>query len=329
MHHIKRLVAIATLLIIVGIPTSNIAAQDVICFDLSAEDCKIITEADANNTKLASFNYDFEMSAKYASPGVSGTATSKGKGLYSRDPSTPIDPDDPLSVYTDMKMTLDATSTSTLRSRTGSPLNQRTTINIILVDGVIYSKTSQTKQWIGIRLEDAASADQPNPGVEFMQDPEIVEAMAAIPKIKGFVKIEKSKNAPIIDGQRQIEFVYTFDIQTLLKAKEIIPIYKKLAEIGGGPVADMSDTEVAAAASQVARMMRGTTVIVTRWIGSKDKLNHGLSIDIVFKLDGGGVQFSVNQNLTLTANVRFVFKVTKIGKPVKVVAPRNAEIVEP
>ncbi len=64
-----------------------------------------------------------------------------------------------------------------------------------------------------------------------------------------------------------------------------------------------------------ATFVQGTTLKVTRWIGTKDKLYHSMGIDGTFKLSSPGAGQSGS------ATFHFLVKLSQVGKPVTVTAP--------
>lgn len=311
-------------------PVLNAKAQGTQCYSLSSADCKILTAADANLSKEMSFQYDFDFTVSLNLPNFTKVnAEDKGTGLFAID-SIPQDFSDPATALQGLQLTLNLQQTATTGSST-----RKTTASYIILDGTVYTKTGDTDSWDSQSIEDALAQAEAtgnlndNPTLIAMQDalkdPAVMKALAAIPTIKGFVKLQRTANVPVVDGQKQIEFAYTFDIKTLVTAKEMYPVIRALAQVGGA-TGSIPDSQIAAAARVMANALQGSTLKASRWVGSKDQLYHGLTIDMLFKLDPsalGAAAGSIGTGL-YTIKVHFQVQLSKVGQPVSIQAPEES-----
>jgi len=108
------------------------------------------------------------------------------------------------------------------------------------------------------------------------------------------------------------------DVQTLLTSKTIVPLLKDFIAAGNNSdPAAIDDNQAAGAGKLLAGAIEGTTIKVTRWIGTTDKLYHKLALDALLKLDArafGGPG-------TTTVSTQFSITLTQVGQPITVTAP--------
>ncbi len=337
MKFIQRISLLFVLIAVIGfLPLDSAQAQTKTCYGLSTADCKIISTADANTSKLNSFKQDFDFTLDFASPTTKQTLklTAKGNGLMALDRSAMSNAADTTALTDAIQMTLNLTGT--VKATGSSPLNQKGSANLVIIDGTVYAQSTDTKgimsAWQSILLSDLsnqASAATTNPtsvansaALHFLQDPKVLQAVALIPSIKGFITLKKTTNAPLLDGQKQIEFVYTFDVKTLLAAKEIYPIIRGLAILGGTQASTLTDQTLAATGRLLAKSLSGTTFTITRWVGAKDGLYHALTVDGTLNLDTTIFGLGQANDPPVTGALHFAIRLTKIGQAVQIKAPQ-------
>jgi hypothetical protein len=101
-----------------------------------------------------------------------------------------------------------------------------------------------------------------------------------------------------------------------------------LVKASGADTTNLNELQLAGVGDLFARTIAGTTLKVTRWIGSKDKLYHGMKVDAVLKLNTASFAGFGGPSTTVNATMQFQVKLTKIGAVVKVEAPPDADITE-
>ncbi len=321
MKSVKRLGIMLALVAIVGVlPAFGARAQGMTC-TLAADDCKILSTADANVSKETSFNQDFSFSLK-ASGTSSVDVEATGSGLFGLDSGASMTD---FTSGKGIKLTLDITA-----STKGMGSDQSGKTNLVIVDGVAYVNVNDGKGWQGVKLSDAMQAGggtagmMNNPAVAAFQDPAFLQALAAIPNIKGFITLTKTE-APDLDGQKMVGFTYALDLKTLATSKEIYPLIKAALKASGQGSADVPDDQLAQITSVAGKALADTTFTITRWVGATDNLYHALAIDLKAKIDPtsmGQTGDPTNVSLNLTV------KLTKVGQPVDVKAPAGAKMVD-
>ncbi len=329
------------------LPNMDSYAQGTTCYGLAAADCKIITTADSKIDQEKTFKQDFDLSLSINSPDQTQSITAKGSGLAALDPAgMAAAGNDTAAVLNSLKMTLSIDGALKISSRT-SNVNQAGKANLVLLDGKIYEQVTgangKLDAWQGQTIaslmntgsDAVTTANESNAAVlAIFNDPEVLKAFAAIPTIKGFISLKKTANAPTLDGQKQIEFVYTFDILTLIKAKEMYPVLRAFASAGGSDASKLTNQQMAQVAQLVANVFKNTTFKVTRWIGTKDNLYHALVFDSVFNVNTsvlGQIGQKSDSNAVgligqTTIKLHFGVRLTAVGKPVDIQAPEGVTV---
>jgi hypothetical protein len=167
--------------------------------------------------------------------------------------------------------------------------------------------------------------------LDFLQDPSIPAFINALPSNSGFVKLTKTANTPLLDGQKQTEFVYTYDLPTLIKSKEMRPVFRALLVASGNGI-KLNDSQLLAVGSILSRLFTGTTITLTRWVGTKDMDFHAAIIDATIKYDPSTIASLLPRN---TANlgaggsikVHMAAKLTKLNQPISAITPPAGAIL--
>ncbi len=326
MKSFKRLSLLLALVLVVGsLPAISVRAQAT-CFGLADADCKILSTADANVVKETSFAQEFTFSLKANNNGQATEINATGTGSFAVDPAMmgKMNMSDPTAALAGLKLSLDVTG-----STKGTGSDQSGKASLIIVNGVIYANANDGKGWMGAKLSDLTSQGTSmaagNPAAAMATDPALLAALAKIPSIPGFIKLEKTTNSPELDGQKQIEFVYTLDIKSLVTSKDLYPIIKTIAGAAGGG-SDLTDEQLAQFGQLAGTALGNTTIKITRWVGATDNLYHALAIDLNASIDpavmgGSGPATTVALNLLV--------KLTKVGQPVDIKAPADAKMMTP
>ncbi len=299
-------------------------AQDSKC-TLSADDCKIITTADSNMSKLTSFNdaLEFVTDIKVGDQ-VNETAIT-GTGTY-----TSPDP----AAADKLGATLDLSNVSKGGGNDGT-----TAVNVVVVNGVTYLSTDGKKTWKGYKTADLAAAMKSGAIVNnadlttqagvlgvisLLSDPSTMGKLSSIPTTLGFTKLEKTANAPTLDGQKQTEFLYTLDFKSVLGNSTLSSLFTSGigASFGGGAGAagggDMTQ--------MLGSLLKDPKVTLVRWVGSTDSLYHAIGLDVSTNLDMSALPGGGTGSIGIT--VHLLLKLTKVGEPVTVTAPAGAAMVD-
>jgi hypothetical protein len=333
MKPIHRLAVLVVLIALVALwPPLDAQAQNTGCFGLSAADCKIVATADSNLAQETSFKFAVDLTLKFKGQGQSGNAAYNADGVFEVDPAA-MQPGDPASVNA-LKMTLNFEGTEKSPATLAGG-NVTTTLNAIIVDGNMYFRTGEAEQWRGFNLLDAITRAQETSASsmdaatrqmmqKLMTDVQFQKAIASIPNIKGFISLRKTGAAQVLEGQKQIEFVNTYNIQKLITAKELLPAIKAVMRVSGSPT-KLTDAQLSQTAQVVARALTGSTLKVTRWVGAKDNMYHAFGIDLALRFNGATLGTASS---SFTLDFHFMVKLTEVGKPVDVAGPEGAEMID-
>lgn len=324
MKSMKRFLLMLALVLVAVSPISRANAQG--ACGLAEADCKILEKADA--AAYNSFEQDFEFSLKLKMGAQNADVSSKGKGVLVLDPKA-LASSDPTAALGGLKMTMDMTGAAKV---TGSP-DQAGTIKMVIVDGVFYADDG--KGWQGIKLADVlqqamaqgggsgGASPLPPEATAAFSDPAFFNALMAIPNIKGFITVKKEAG-PDIEGQKVTAYVYNFSVKTLFAAPEFAPVIKALVTAAGlSAGAEVTDAQVTQFSTLLGTLLQDSTITITRYVGEKDGLHHGVALFLSAKIDasslGGGadpIEFQTNLKVT----------VTKIGQSFDVKAPAGAKM---
>jgi hypothetical protein len=341
MRLIRFLTLSVALVIAVSSSVFGVHAQGTACYSLPPADCKILTAAEANVAQETSFNFDYDLALTLTMGSRVQSITAKGSGLFEIDPAALLAAESDLdTVLNGLKITLSMDG-SLKSTGTGVDSNQKIQGNLIVIDGMMYVQSidvwGNMSTWQSTSLSDVIARSQStatnnplnnvsDPATtravqDLFGDPKVTKAIASISKLKGFISLKRTTAAPALEGQRQIEFLYTYNIPTLIAAKEMYPVLSALMKAGGF-TGQLTDAQMAQAAQMLNQALSGTTLKISRWVGSKDNLFHALTIDFVLKLDPR--KLSVSSDL-INCTFHFSVKQTKIGQPVDIQAPEMAE----
>ncbi|MCC7450048.1 MAG: hypothetical protein IT324_21705 [Anaerolineae bacterium] len=346
------LVAIVALIALTPALTSR-AQGDQRCFGLAAADCELWHSGNdsANAAKYSSFVMDYNITFTLAGTGTNDVDFKvTGTGPFSVDESkisgASSDPTAALTALT-MANTLTASLNASGQSQMG-------TFEFRIVGGNLYFKGDQATQnkWMFISLGKALSSAMSNPAITdalsgamgggtgtgsssnpataIMNDPEVMAAIAKIPDIPGFIKVERQADLSIGD-EKVAQFVMNFDILTLIKSKEFAPVLKAgLKSSNQG--AEVDDKQVQQIVAIAQTVLKDTKFSITQWVGTTDKLSHGLGIDFTMKVDENtaALMNSSSSGAAKPVDINFHFdvKLTKIGQPVTVEAVTDATEID-
>ncbi|MHB8625313.1 MAG: DsbA family protein [Aggregatilineales bacterium] len=323
-----------TLIATLALPVGVRAASN--CFGLSASDCRLVAAASANINKETSFQFALDLSLKTSGAGQgASTVTAKGNGALAFDTQALQNSlSGPTS--TDLTNALKGTVHLDLSSQTtnsgGAFGAQSTTsagqVEFVVLDGTAYSRTTgannQFGDWqaapLGGQQGATTAISQNSPAAAFLQDPNVLMSLAAIPSIKGFISAKRIAQAPTLEGQSQAAFVYTFDQNALFTSSAITPLIKALIASGSGAdPASITDSQAAQAGRALAQALSGTTLTITAWVGTTDRLYHALILDGNFQLDTSLLGGPSGQTASIVVHLGLTL--TKVGQPVVVTAP--------
>jgi hypothetical protein len=290
------------------------SAQDTECLNLSADDCAIITTAQANSDNMKSalltFAVDFTLggleSFEPSAAGgvefhVSGTGPFTFTGVP--DPTTMMSGDIGAAVNAiNLQMDLQIDITAPGEDPVSLP------VSVVIADGNFYFQDPESGAWQGITGEDLAAQMGEMSGMmgamggvdpNAMSDPSAMagmlppelltalssvdlEALAATP---GFLNNQRLPDEELF-GQTVAPFQFTIDFGALFKSTEFQQMLSQLSTAA----MTSTDTEVQQAAQilmVLPMFLQNTTATVdaTQWVGATDQMIHKVALDIDADID--------------------------------------------
>jgi len=347
MKSLFRLVVIVTVALMALTPAVATHAQGTqMCFGLSDSDCKMFYGAfdQAQLAKFTSFVMDYNLDAKFTgTPQGDASVSVQGNGPFGIDPkfASSATSANPMAA-----MSAIMAGNTIKASASGGGQNMAGNFEWRIVGGTLYFMGDMATQgkWMSISLADAmtsamssfssmSSGSSSSSGPASMlsgantafSDPSVTAAFEAIPTIPGFIKAD-SKAGTQVDGQDTTQITFTFDLVTLVNAKETRPILKAALKSQGGGTADVPDTQVDQVAAMLASALKGSNFQVNWLIGKSDSLIHGFGINIAFHLDASiaAMMTSDSNAKAIDGNITFNITLSKVGQPVSVTAPTGA-----
>ncbi len=320
------------------VPTAFAQGVDLNCLGLSADDCKIVTDATANTANLRSFNQSFTFELN-----VSGIETldpsaepvslrASGSGPFVLDPTA-------ASMENGVAMALDIT---------GEANGESGMFSLVIVDGVLYFKDPTSDKWMGMKLSDVqgqvgALTGGIVPGVGSPSDsgtevdPAAAQAMMGVVgalatfdpfAINGFANQTRQADAEL-HGQKMYAFQHTFNLDALFKSPEFQKLLTTLGQAASQ--ADESAAQVAMMLPMISQLATGE-ITFTRWIGADDSFAHRivLSADLNIDLNAlmGGSGSSGQQMPPINLQFSLSVDMSNINDTAAPTAPEGAEMID-
>ena len=326
------LATIAVAMSVALAPAALAHAQDN-CFGLNADDCALAKAGSSPDaySKLTAFSMAYSSTVTGSGGGRgNGTFTVTGTGSYSTD--KPFDITAAGTETPDQNTTLQ--QAMTIVSQTNDKPARTTHYEVRIVGGMLYFLTGIGK-WYSAQL---STNGESNPLLGSIGDPnQYVKTLRQAFQIlasEGIVKAERGPDITI-DNQQIAAFVFHFDIVKALSAPDPSLMLKFIGSRVPG-LTSSSPEKVKAQIPQLQALFKNTQFTMTRYIGTSDKLPHGVAVDITANIDpkdaapfmptpdpAGTPPADSNQPLVYSSH--FEFKISGIGTKVEVQAPPDAK----
>ncbi len=260
----------------------------------------------------------------------------------------------------DMKLPADFKVGQTLTvTQTDSKGTITNNIELRIVDGVIYVKDDKSTQgaWKRFDPKDLAKMHMTElPGMggkggmggllnlfggrngrgsSLMGIISALQSAGKLAQTPGVITAKRGADQTI-DTQTVATFVYSVDLVALFNSPAIGSLIGGMFGGRGGNGGDNSSPATPSAIMQniqkgLVAAFQGTTITITRLVGTTDHLPYGLGIDVAAKIDpsvmmplaGGGTPTDSTMKKTST-DFHFLVKLSGIGTPVSVSAPANS-----
>jgi hypothetical protein len=315
MKHPARLIPLVVLLIIalvLFVALSSSLPQIQVPCHLPHEDCQLLAEADANLVKELSADYTFQLSFDISQTGADVIHTTMtGTGQFSQPPNYDQLAVNPITLVGSMAGTMDI---QIERGQNGT--TARSSARAVLVDGKLYLKIDP-QDWVVHKVDDVVLATQPAIDNRMLR-----QDLSTLVTHPDLIKIEKTRNTPQVEGQDQVEFVYSIDLITLLATKEFRNIFRQFTKSQTTLVA-LNDDQLAAYIQLVGQNFQNVELRITRWVGKNDKLTYAYFIFFSTMIEGKAWMGFVEGLEPGSASVTLAleYQLRKVGAPVKIQAP--------
>lgn len=332
------------------------------CFDLKADDCKLLTDGGAALSKVTSLNMDWKLSLKTAGTGQDGDVTLTGKGSITVPASTGAGSDSGGAVGAAMAGLNDLQFQNAITSSGKMGKDDLSgSLEFRIVGGVLYFMSDKLTggKWQGVKLDQqemmgsmmgltgGAGGNSPlganNPATALMSDPNFLPALMAAPTIPGVIKVARADDMDATDKSEKYAVInYDVDLATLFKAKEFLPVIKAIAtqamstrtsSVGGAAtppaIPEMTDEQAAQFAAMAATAVKDVKIRATVWVGLDSKTVRGLALVVNAKIDPAANPM-IAAALKAKTPISFDFSVgiefSKLGAGDKVEAVKDAKI---
>lgn len=343
---------------------SGASAQDTDCLNLAAEDCAILTAAEANSENIKSayltLTVDFSLGgletfAPEAAGGIEFHLSGKGPftGTGVPDPTAMMAGDLGAILSTfNMQLDMEISATTPDESIPATPFS------FVIADGNLYFLDPESGQWIGMTGESLSGLVEQSMafatefgGAEAMTDPTAMmgelppdlltalssidfEALAATP---GFLNYQRLADESMM-GQAMMPFQLTADFGALFRSSEFQSALSQLSTA----IMSSADADIAEAGQMLMVLpmfLQGTTgtFSVTQWVGSSDQFIHQVAIDLEGSVDlsmlaamsgdTSGGQTAPMPPVTLDLHIEVSFD--QINSAFDIRPPEGAQILTP
>lgn len=319
------------------------------CFDLKADDCKLITDGGAALTKVTSTNFSWSLSLKTEGAPEAGSLDLSGKGSVIQPPaSTGTTPStgNPMGAALGELTTVQFQTTITSQGKMG-PQDLSGSLELRIVGGSLYIMSDKLTggKWQALKLDEAMSSAMSmasgmsgaggasglpgsnNPMSGLMSNPDLLAAIAQAPNIPGVIKVTRDADQDATDkSEKYAHFTYTVDLVTMVKAKEFLPIVKaiaaqamasRLSGAGGGaatPAAapELTDEQAAQFVTMLADALKDVRIQAVVAVGLDSKTLRGLGFSLSATIDPKNAMIAamMSGSAALTQPVKVDFSVS-------------------
>ena len=329
--------------------------DDMICVGLSEADCAILMEATAKSEEITSFYMDFAVDFTLGNLGavamMMGETEEVGDITLNVEGAGPFMTDMAVMPPAKMELAINAEMNDGTQTDGGS-------INLIMVDGVIYASEDGGATWEGVTFEDALNAMEPIDramlegllGGDLSELPEGAlspndlaagnplamleefglseEDIMALSRVECFVTQQRLADQEMM-GQTMYVFETVIDLGPLFASPEFSNVMNAVMA-----AAAEEDPSAAEMGMMIPMLLSGLdlTITQTQYIGADDMFVHGLAMDMALAFDlsmlmGGGQGGQEIPPIMMDAH--FDVTLDQINSMFDIVAPEGAVMVDP
>ncbi len=345
-------------LLLAAVPAALGQGAELTCAGLSESDCALLMEATANAATVQSAYVDF--TAEMTLRNLAMIAMMMG-GSSDEAPGDVV-----VNMTAEGPYVLDMTVMPPARVQMtiNADMNDGTTteseaLSLVIADGIIYTSNDGGAAWEGLRYEDALNSLDPetrgmveglmggdlstlpegalspndlaagNP-LAMLEEFGLSEAdIMALATVPGFVTQARQADEQML-GQTMAVFTTNVDLAPLFASEEFAKVLDGLMS-----AAAAEDPDAAQTAAMVPMLLSGLdmTMTQTQYIGTADKLVHGMAFDMLITFDiamlMGGAQTGGQSMPPLELAVNFDFTLDRLNEAFEIIAPAGAVMVSP
>ncbi len=328
--------------------------DDMTCAGLSESDCAILLQATANSADVEAFYMDFAVDFVLSNLGavamMFGETEEVGDITFNMTGEGPFMADMAVMPPARMELVINAEMNDGTQADGGS-------VNLIVVDGIIYVSEDGGATWEGMTFEDALDSMDPDSRMmveglvggdlselpegalspedlaegnplamleEFGLSEDDILALASVP---GFFTQQRVADEELL-GQNMAVFETTINFAPLFASQEFATVLN-----GVMAAAAEEDPEAAEMGMMVPMLLSGLDVQIVQqqYIGTEDLLVHGVAFDMALAFDlailMGGAQEG-QEMPPISMNVSFYVILDQINEMFDIVAPEGATMVD-
>jgi hypothetical protein len=330
-------VLLAVMAVLAFSPALNTKAQGSCLPGLSADDCKLIADSEAQKvTSFAIDSWTLKLDVKGTTTG-DVSVDAKGSGAIDFSEVKPV-AGKPESVAAGLKfvMTLEGTSTAAGKTDGG-------TGEIRIVDGVMYVKSDKTEwqktDFAKVLAQSSSSGSSmgldPMALSKTFADPQVAGLLQALLTVDGFIGTEAG-DGPAVGDAATRQITVNVNLGALLTAVTTDKLPPSLSTML--KAANMDASTLTMVAGLLGPTLNSAKIGVVRYVGTGDKMLHGIGLNFAVTIDpqlmsmaggmaggmGGGSATAAPQG-PISISFTFDAKLTKINEPVSVEAVADAK----
>ena len=348
----KLLSFVLVIALVVLIPAVAAQEGDPACFNLSAEDCAVLTAASANTDTISSFTQtffiDFDLSGLSmltGGPEDSITAQISGSGPF----VLGVAGDVPFALRLDMDVAFDDGMDSITAS-----------IPFAIVDGILYIPGEDEIVGIPLNEETLAMLDfddltggmLPLEAEDLLGGGDMMAPPATLGDLFGFdgaamevdefvlryTDYQRLSDVMLL-GQTMYPFALTLDLTGMIRSPEVQELVNELLGVADMFADDemMADPMLGMMMGLVPMLLEGIEgqLVVTQYVGADNNFINKLTVDLDLALDLGLLfgmgepQEGMPEFPPITVDLTFDVELTDINEDLVVTAPAGARILTP
>lgn len=303
-----KMTSLLLIIIILLSAVASVGAQDA-CLGLSADDCAIIQNANANMANVTSFNqsYLFRLSVT----GIAALDPTASDIEVTSDGSGPMvlggEGQIPFAMQLSMNGAIEG------------PESQSGTMEFVITGDKLYLQNPTDQTWLAVDLVQAIESQgatfdpaQFDAAMSGLMSPEAMAGLAEIAAIPGFITYER-----LADENGNIPFSLTIDVTKFLQAPEFQSFAQGMAQ---------ADPNIGMIGTLLPMLLSEGTINITQWV-SPDNYISKMSLDVKGTIDASAMNPEATSPIVI--DLHFEVSLSDINGSFDIVAPEGAIEIDP